>query len=138
VDETRLKETYSGRRYTIKHCVGAVESFSKAVERLPAGQQRKFKRWTELQIQRLADGERMSHDSFPSEGDLPAVPGKPRRKFRAFKRIPVRGYCWKSDRCPNVYFISHYIVKKKNKLAITDIEKVGNNWTRVEVNEHEC
>lgn len=132
-----LQRTYAGRKFTVKHCNQAIESFRKAVEGVPSGQRKRYKRWMEMQIMRLADGQRMSSDSFPSEGDLPALIGKPRKKFRALKKIPVRGYCWKSDRHENVYFISHYIHKKKNALDSSDTTKVGNNWTRIEVNGDE-
>jgi len=86
---------------------------------------------------RLANGQPLSRDSFPEEGSLPVLVGRPRRKFRALKRLPIRGYCWKSESCSRTYFISHYIHKKKNDLKQSDIEKVANNWKRIEVNGDE-
>lgn len=90
-----------------------------------------------MQINRLANGERMPQDSFPWEGDLPALTGRPKKRFRAFKKIPVRGYCWKSEKHENTYFISHYILKKKDALDGNDTTKVGNNWKRIEVDGDE-
>lgn len=132
-----LRRTYTGRKFTVTHCTGAIDSFRKAVERVQPNQRRKFKRWMEMQINRLANGERMPQDSFPWEGDLPALTGRPKKRFRAFKKIPVRGYCWKSEKHENTYFISHYILKKKDALDGNDTTKVGNNWKRIEVDGDE-
>lgn len=136
--DDELDESYVGQKFTVKHCIGAVASYKKAVAGLRAGQRKKYKRWMEMQLRRLADGVRMSADSFPMEGELPCLPGKSRKRFRALKRIPVRGYCWKSEKHPEVYFISHYIHKKRDLLSSSDTEKVGNNWTRIEVSGDDC
>jgi len=132
-----LQRTYTGRKFTVIHCEGAIDSFVKAVEGVKTAQRSKHKRWMEMQIKRLADGIRMPQDSFPWEGDLPALIGRPKKKFRALKKIPVRGYCWKSERYENTYFVSHYILKKKGALDSNDTTKVGNNWKRIEVNGDE-
>jgi len=134
---SELQERHVGRKFTVRHCEGAIDSFAKAVSGVPKGQRDKYQRWMLLQIKRLADGERISNDSFPWEGELPGLAGRPKKKFRALKKIPVRGYCWKSERHENVYYISHYIHKKKNSLDSNDTTKVGNNWTRIEVDGNE-
>lgn len=77
----------------------------------------------------------MSKDSFPAEGDLPGKATASR--FNALKRLPIRGYCWKSDKYENTYFISHYVHKDYKKLKQTDIDKVHNNWYRIEEGEDE-
>lgn len=132
-----LEPLYAGRVFTVRHCKGAIESYRKAVVRVPVAQRKKYRRWIEMQIMRLANGERMSLDSFPWEGDLPAMAGRPRKKFRALKKIPLRGYCWKSEKHHDVYYISHYVQKKKNALDSNDTIKVGNNWTRIEIDVDE-
>ena len=63
---------------------------------------------------------------------------KARKKFRALKRIPIRGYCWLSETHKNTYFISHYVAKKKNKLDQSDTDKVQANWRRIEVDGDDC
>ncbi len=93
-----------------------------------------------LQIQRLADGERMSKENFPQEGELPKSKNNPNKtkKFNALKRIPIRGYCWLSEKHHDTYFISHYIYKDYDKLKERDTEIVGRNWKRIEVDGDEC
>jgi hypothetical protein len=90
-----------------------------------------------FQIQRLADGHPMSNENFPLEGELPGTGHKKKQRFRALKKIPVRGYCWKSEKHPNTWFISHYIHKKQNKLSDSDTQKVRNNWHRIEIQDDE-
>jgi len=61
-----------------------------------------------------------------------------RKSFeQALKRIPVRGYCWRSERCENTWFISHYVYKDYQKLKARDTERLGKNWLRIEVNGDE-
>jgi hypothetical protein len=55
----------------------------------------------------------------------------------ALKRKPVRGYCWKSKKYPNTWFISHYVHKKQDKLDSSDTHKVANNWHRIEIENDE-
>jgi len=135
--DDELDESYAGRIFVVRHCSGANRTYKDSVAKVPASQRKKYKRWMEMQIRRLAGGLRLSVDSFPQEASLPGLPGRPGKKFRALKRIPIRGYCWKSEIQPNTYFISHYILKKKDGLSDSDIEKVRNNWTRIEVNGDE-
>jgi len=91
-----------------------------------------------MQIQRLADGSRMSKENFPQEGELPKLAGQQKsKKFNALKRIPIRGYCWLSEKHPNTYFISHYVFKDYDKLKEKDTKKVRDNWNRIEVGDDE-
>ena len=138
--DSTLVDKYVGKKFTIIHCVGAKESFDNSLEQVTAHQRESFKRRVILQIERLADEGpmHMSRGSFPEEGALPRKKGQHKDKhFRAFKRIPIRGYCWLSDRVRGTYFISHYINKKKDKLDKSDTTKVGNNWIRIEENGDE-
>lgn len=134
-----LEEKYVGDVFTVEHCSGAIDSYQKALQSVPAGRRGKFTRALILQIQRLANGKRMSKDSFPAEGNLPnnSNPGGKSKPFFALKRIPIRGYCWFSNSYKSTYFISHYIAKKKNKLDTSDTTKVHKNWTQIEVNHYE-
>ena len=119
---------YEGSCYRILYCKGAKKSLEQAMSHVsPSSKQRQFKIRLMLQIKRLADGNRLSKENFPQEGNLPD--GK---KFNAFKRIPIRGYCWKSSKYPNTYFISHFIYKDQQKLNRNDTDKVCKNWKQIE------
>jgi hypothetical protein len=130
-----LAREYEGSRFRVVHCDGAVESYWEALKHVDARKAKSFTRNMIAQIKRLADGQPMSKGSFPKEGELPKLPGQQKTKhFHALKRIPLRGYCWLSKARPRTYFISHYIYKDYDNLADRDIEKVGNNWRRIEEN----
>ena len=134
-----LKNSFNGKRFKVIHCKWAVDSFEKALVHVDSKKNKSFRRGLVLQIQRLADGERMSKENFPQEGNLPKTKGQSKaKKFNALKRIPIRGYCWLSDKHPNTYFISHYVYKDFGKLKEKDTSIVGKNWTRIEVNGDEC
>ncbi len=91
-----------------------------------------------VQLNRLANGGRISKDSFPKEGQLPKQPGQQNTKyFYALKKIPIRAYGWYSERESGKFFISHYIYKDRNKLSEADTKRVGANWTRIEENGDE-
>jgi hypothetical protein len=127
---------YQGSTFKVLHCEGALKSYLSSLQSMKANKSRSFTRRLMQQIERLANGERMSRENFPQEGSLPALAGKG-KKFNAFKKIPIRGYCWKSKLHPDTYFISHYIYKDSNKLKEKDTELVGRNWKRIEVEGHE-
>lgn len=135
-----LENEYKGTKYRIVHCKGAVESFNESIASVQAGNKRKsFIRGIVSQIMRLAEGQRLSNENFKVEGDLPARIGKQKRKkFKALKRIPIRAYCWLSEKHENTYFISHYVYKNYKKLKDSDTVRVGNNWLRIEENNDEC
>lgn len=57
--------------------------------------------------------------------------------FHALKRIPIRGYCWRSERHENTWFVSHYVFKNYQKLKAKDTDRLGKNWTRIEVDGDE-
>ena len=127
-----LDNEYKGKRFRVVHCNGAMESFEKAKKHLSRQKAKSFSRGMAHQIQRLADGHKMTKENFPPEGDLPPQAGK--KRFYALKRIPIRGYCWLSSNYPNTYFLSHYVYKDYQKLADKDINKVCENWVRIEEN----
>ena len=132
-DKQSVSADYQGQQYRVVHCEGALDTFREALRHVKVGKAQSLTRQMILQIKRLADGHEMSKENFPSEGALPALPGQRRgKKFRALKKIPIRGYCWKSDRVPDTWFISHYIYKNKNNLDDRDTEKVAHNWRRIE------
>lgn len=126
---------YEGGRFRVVHCAGAVESYRAALKHVDARKAKSFTRKIIAQLKRLADGQPMSNEHFPKEGELPKRPGQQRtRHFHALKRIPLRGYCWRSETKPDTWFISHYVYKDYMKLAARETRKVGNNWHRIEVN----
>lgn len=133
------KDRFIGSRFTIVHCEGALESFYDALESVKASKKESLKRGMAQQIQRLADGNRMSKENFPQEGDLPKRRGQQKaKKFNALKRLPIRGYCWLSERHKHTYFISHYVYKDYDKLKEKDTKRIGDNWLRIEVNGDDC
>jgi len=139
VKEDELNDRYTGTKFTVIHCKGAIDSYRAALKKVDARQQKKFTTAIILQIQRLADGGRMTKENFPQEGYLPKRKGQHNaKKFNALKRIPIRGYCWLSQWHKDTYFISHYIYKKRNKLNESDTNRIGTNWSRIEENGDEC
>lgn len=138
MNNDKLKDSYKGSKFTVIHCEGALESYLTALNSVDARKRKSFTRGIIQQVQRLADGQRMSRENFPQEGDLPKRKGQQKvRKFNALKRIPVRGYCWLSERHENTYFISHYVYKDYDNLRESDTNKVGANWRRIEENGDE-
>lgn len=136
--ENEIKEVYIGEKFKVVHCLGAIESFEEALGHVTAKEAKTFRRSIPQQIKRLVDGHRMSKENFPQEGDLPRRAGRGKsKKFSALKRIPIRGYCWRSEVKPNVYYISHYVYKNYDKLKESDTVIVGENWRRIEENGDE-
>jgi len=120
-----LNNKYKGSRFTVEHCDGAIKSFEEAlVSVTPHNKKNSVKRAIIQLIARLADGKPMSKENFPQEGNLPKSSGK----FNAFKKLPIRAYCWLSKKHPNTYFISHYTYKDKQKLDKRDTDRVHANW----------
>lgn len=120
-----LNKRHIGSRFIVEHCDGAMESFEDAlVSVTPHKRKNSVKRSIILLIERLAEGSQMSQENFPQEGNLPKGAGK----FNAFKKVPIRAYCWLSKKHPNTYFISHYTYKDKQKLAKQDTDRVHANW----------
>jgi len=139
VNDDKPKDGYKGSKFTVIHCEEALKSYVAALSSVDARKRKSFTRGITQQIERLADGHRMSRENFPQEGDLPKRKGQQRaKKFNALKRIPIRGYCWLSDRHENTYFISHYVYKDYDDLREGDTNKVGANWRRIEENGDEC
>lgn len=135
-EKENLADHYVGRVFVIWHCRGALKSYYNALESVEANKRGKFTRSLIYQIERLANGEKISPIHFPKEDKLPARSDG--ESFYALKRIPLRGYCWLSQRHSNTYFISHYINKRKDKLDRNDTKKVHNNWYRIEEGDDEC
>ncbi|WP_211117219.1 hypothetical protein [Scandinavium goeteborgense] len=130
-------DTIVGSLLRIVHCLNARDSFTQALESIPANKRDSTKARMDAMVQRLANGGRLSKDSFPPEGPLPGRAGKPAKHFYAFKKIPIRAYGWYSERYEKTFFISHYIYKNQDKLASKDTTKVQGNWTRIEVDGDE-
>lgn len=138
MNNDKPKDSYKGSKFTVIQCEGALRSYLEALNSVDARKRKSFMRGIIQQIQRLADGQRMSRENFPQEGDLPKRKGQQKaRKFNALKRMPVRGYCWLSERHENTYFISHYVYKDYDNLRESDTNKVGANWRRIEENGDE-
>lgn len=123
-----LKKEYKGERLTIVHCDGAVDSFKSALEKVsPHKRKPTLAMHIVRQIETLANLGRLSGVNFPKEGALPNG-----SHFYALKKIPIRGYCWFSNKHPRTVFISHYIYKSKERLSNRDGDRVIANWRSVE------
>jgi len=138
VNDDKPKDSHKGSKFTVRHCEGALESYVIALNSVDARRRKSFTNGVIQQIERLSNGQRMSRKNFPQEGVLPKRKGQQRaKKFNALKRIPIRGYCWLSDRHKSTYFISHYVYKDYDDLRKGDTSKVGANWRRIEENGDE-
>ncbi len=135
--EIKCPDEISGTQLTVKHCIGAWESFIEALESIPVAKRERVKIQLDLLVKRLSNGERLSVENFPQEGNLPSLNGKPAKRFYSFKKIPVRAYGWYSETIAGTFFISHYIFKNSQKLSVSDTNKVQRNWTRIEEEGHE-
>ena len=128
-----LKDSFKGSKFTVIHCKGAVDSYYEALKSVDTRKHDRFTRAMIIQIKKLANGGRMSKENFPQEADLPKKVGQQHtKKFNALKRLPLRGYCWLSEKYENTYYISHYVHKAKGKLDKRDTAKVRNNWKKIE------
>lgn len=90
------------------------------------------------QIDRFADGHKMPRTQFPPEGELPLRENHSKGRFWAFKKIPIRGYGWFSERKVGTFFISHYVNKRYDVLHERDTRLVHANWRRIEEQADEC
>jgi len=106
---------YIGRTYTIVHTDDADKSLPEAERHAPLACKAQLRRLTE----RLADiGTLRSPDQFNAEDD----------GFYAIKaRCGLRGYGWFSKLHKGVFIVSHYICKKKSKLAKKDKDRMKRN-----------
>jgi len=128
-----------GTRWTIVHCKGALESLELALRTLKADKQRSMINGLKNQLERHANGHPMAEKSFENEGLLPPLnKGKKARHFKAYKRLPIRAYCWQSPGTRDTWFISHYITKRRTKLTSADTTRVGDNYTRIEIDGEHC
>lgn len=118
---------YQGTHCAIVHCSGAEQSLNVALEHVGKQKRGSLHRRLMQQMMRYADGDRLSSDNFPSEGKLPD-----KKKFYAFKKLPIRAYCWQSNICKRTLFISHYVFKDQKKLNSSDADQVGRNWEKKE------
>lgn len=111
---------YRGSIYTIEHTEDADESLPKAESHALLACQAQLRRLTE----RLADtGNLKSPEQFSKEGD----------GFFAIKaRCGLRGYGWFSKYHRKIFIVSHYICKKKAKLAQKDKDRMKANRKKIE------
>lgn len=134
-----MKGSIQGECYRIVHCKGALKSLSESLKSVtPAKKQKSMQISLILQLERLASGKRTPDLSVRKEGILPSFNGKPAKNFWAIKKIPIRGYYWESDRHDMTIFISHYIYKDFDRLDDSDVQKVKNNWERIERGHDDC
>lgn len=121
-----------GSSLRVVHCPGALGSLNEALEGVPAKQRQRFLNFLDKSFERLANGDRLSGDTFVKEASLPGLPGRSTGNFWALKKIPIRAYCWYSVITRSVLYVSHYKHKKKDALANSDIEAVHHNFKELE------
>lgn len=128
-------DVYYGTRYRVVLCRGARKSLKKALK----GDRKAASALAELeaQIQRLVDGRRLPASEFPVEGRTPACPGADRGSYHAFKRIPLRAYCWCSPSRADTWYISHFVKKTWTKRKKDDEKRLHGNWNRIEIDGEE-
>lgn len=133
-----LEPSFSGERFTVVLCDGALESFQNALSSVPKRKRKSLTNRMIAQIDRLANGDGLSKAHFPKEAKLPAKKGKNAKDFYALKRIPIRGYCWFSETEPSTIYISHFVFKDQDRLSGSDTQTVHSNWWKYEVESNEC
>lgn len=134
----RPTDEYKGSKYRVVHCKDALDSLNNAIKSVTKAKAILLQHNMSLQIERLANGRRLSENSFCKEGNLPKKQGQSKaKKFYAMKRIPLRAYCWLSNTHQKTYYISHYVFKNYQKLNKSDTAKVASNWRRIEENGDE-
>lgn len=134
-----MKGSIQGECHRIVHCKGALKSLGESLKSVtPAKKQKSMLISLTLQLERLVSGKRTPDLSARKEGVLPSLNGKPAKNFWAIKKIPIRGYYWESDRHDMTFFMSHYIYKDFDRLDDADVQKVRNNWERIERGCDDC
>lgn len=123
----KLEQTYSGSKFVVTHCHGALDSFCEAIGRISGKPAKVMEAKIIAQIKRLADGKALSRDSLAIEDSLPND-----KKFLAIKKVPIRGDLWLSSKHRATYFISHYTYKDFQKLRQSDKDRVISNWRKIE------
>lgn len=69
--DKKIQNNFEGEKFKVIHCKGAVESYEESLRHVDSQKRKSFTRSMIIQIQRLADGQRMSKENFPQEGVLP-------------------------------------------------------------------
>ena len=131
-----MKAEIKGSRFTIVHCRNAIDSWNESLSHLKKNRAKSMRTHMTLQLKRLADGHRMTKENCPREGVLPTKNGR-KSRFRALKKIPIRGYFWRSQAKELTIFVSHYVYKDYDDLRQKDTDRVCNNWRRIEENGHD-
>lgn len=109
----------AGRQKNILLCDGAKESRDAAEAAVPASRRACIKQMDHL-LKQLADSGRLrSPDQFRHERD---------GVFAVKTRCGLRAYGWLGDfEGKAAFFVSHYILKKQQKLAPEDFERTVRN-----------
>ena len=116
-----------GTKYEIVFCEGAEQSLIDISQDENQGKLKQYQVSILHQLKKLADDHRMSSGSFVTEGLLPNG-----SKFSAIRKHPLRAYLWRSSKENNTFYVSHFVLKRKNKLAAADIKIVCENWVKKE------
>lgn len=130
---------YQGARLTIRYCEQPDEeqdcreawsppSWLEAIDGIPEQKRKNVIAQLIARRKTLADNASLrSPDYWNTEGLLPN--GK---HFYAIKSGALRGYGWFSDKHKSVFYISHFALKKGQKLSKKDARRVKQNWLHIE------
>lgn len=126
---------YKGVHFDVYATEDAQASLTVALDGVEARKRDKFKTKLRVAIEYLADNlpYDLSTTTYPSEGSFSlygiVVP------LFAIKKIPVRGYFWRSKRESRRIVISHFIVKKRDDLDPADVSRAKRNYELVETGD---
>lgn len=112
-----------GSMLTIHHCEGAVDSLINCLTKFTVSKQRSLLNSLHIQMMKIANGHRLSKETFAPEGILSSG-----NKYYAFKKIPIRGYCFYSKHSNKCIYVSHYLYKDYDKLKSSTTKKVESNF----------
>lgn len=129
---------YVGARCTIRYCEQPAAgedpmtwippSWTEALGHVQANKRDGITAKMVARRQLLADqGQLRSPDHWNTEGNLPD--GK---RFSAIKADRIRAYGWFSSRYKGIFYISHFAFKQGQKLALSDTNRVIDNWRQIE------
>ncbi|WP_323886093.1 hypothetical protein [Aeromonas veronii] len=108
--------------------MGVQVSLEAAVKAIPEREKNAtFSQFLSRRDYLLEHGNLRAPDKMNTEGRLPDG-----SHFYAIKAHDLRAYGWFSKRYKSVFYISHFICKKRNKLLKADTDRVADNWRGIE------
>ncbi|MEL3925757.1 hypothetical protein V1481_20700 [Aeromonas enteropelogenes] len=117
-----------GAKISLRHCIGVQVSLEAAVNAIPEHEKRAtFAQFVARRDYLIEHGNLRAPEKMNTEGNLPDG-----SNFYAIKAHDLRAYGWFSKRHKGVFYISHFICKKRKKLLKADTARVAENWRGIE------